>query len=330
MRKFWFPLVLRRPDEGAGGGSGNGAAPPSAPPSSPEPSPPSGPAVRETQIGSIPDDIMSLFDGEPQASPPASPPQEGEGEPTVPPSPVPSAAPQPGQEATPGAPQPQVPPSSAPTAPDPAVLAGQVQTLTQLVSQQLRQGQPPSSQGPSAPAEVALPDHQYQMTIPDGLDVALISDDQNVRKQAIGALVQGTAQTVHREVVKSMRAEFSRVLPAIIQQHIVQSRQQTAVAQDFYGTFPQYAHPAFKPIVAQLAQQVAAETGARQWSVELRNKVGERLGQLVAAVSGQAIPGPAVPGPSLPPSGPAAISPGGARPSMGADPTAQFRELLQP
>ena len=48
------------------------------------------------------------------------------------------------------------------------------------------------------------------MTIPDGLDVALISDDPVVRKQAIGALVQGTAQTVHREVVKSMRQEFAR------------------------------------------------------------------------------------------------------------------------
>jgi hypothetical protein len=323
--KIWW---LRRPDEGSGGGGQpNGAEPPSAPASVE----PSSPSVRETQIGSIPEDIMSLFDGDPQASPPAAP-SGGEETPPSPSPPTPSVAPTPGQAPTPGAPTPQAPTSGAPAALDPAVLAGQVQTLTQLVSRQIAQGQPPAGGQPPAPAEPELPTHQYQMTIPDGLDTALISDDPAVRKQAIGALVQGTAQTVHREVVKSMRAEFARVLPNIIQTHITQSRQQSAVAQDFYGTFPQYAHPAFKPIVVQLAQQVAQETGARTWSVELRNKVGERLGQLIQAVSGQQIPNggqpPAVPGPQLPPRGPAAINPGGARPSMGADPTQQFRELL--
>ena len=113
MRKYWLRELLRRPDEGSGGGSGNGSEPPSGPAATPEPSPPSGPPSRETQIGNLPEDIMSLFDGEPQATPPAAPPSEG-GDPQSPPPPsTPSAAPVPGQATPPGA-TPQAPVSPGP------------------------------------------------------------------------------------------------------------------------------------------------------------------------------------------------------------------------
>ncbi len=349
LRMTLLSAVLLAPDGGVGGpvpGPGGGApaaqpsapaapAAPSAPAAAPQPAPsapsqPSGaapasePSMVNTQIGDVPADILALFNGEPAlpSTPEPVQPQPGQ---------TPQAVqPQPG--ATPGAPAPQVPTPTpaAPVAPQPGqdpALAAAIATLADTVSR-LPAGQPqPQAQPPVD--QVELPQHGYVFNIPDGLDTALISDDPATRKTALGSLVQGTAQTIHREVIKSMRAEFGRVLPQIVQGMISQQRTQQNVAQDFYGTYKEFANPVFRPLVQQVAMQIVRETGARGWTPDLRDKIGQRMREVLqgAGFAAGAQPQPQVPQPQLP-NGPAAITPGGARPAVVADPSGQFRELL--
>lgn len=323
---WWKSLPVRAADEGGGAppadsGSGSPPTPTTAPPAAtPSQAPPAGggegsppgpsPTV-PTQIGDIPADIMSLFDGTPLSEPVQA--QPGQTPPAAPP-----AGSQPGE-------QPLGPPTPPPGGPSAEALAAQISTLTDIVSRQAA-GQQPQPAGPPVP-DVELPSHGYQFTIPEGLDTALISDDPATRRTALQALIQGTSRTVHSEVVRSMRAEFGRILPQIVNSMMQQSRSQQSVAQDFYGKFTQFTNPVFRPLVQQVGMAVARETGATAWSPELRDMIGERVMQVLqsAGFQPQGTPPPAPP-PGL--NGPAAIVPGGARPATVSDPTAQYRELL--
>lgn len=175
-----------------------------------------------------------------------------------------------------------------------------------------------------------LPQHGYQFAIPEGLSTALISDDQATRNTALQSLIQGTARTIHTEVVKSMRAEFSKAVPGLVQTMLRSHQGQQSVFQDFYGKHQHLANPIFRPIVQQAAVLVARERGAAGWSPELRDAIAERVTQQLQAAGFAMVAPPAPHQPQVPvtPSGPAAIIPGGARPVTVADPTAQFRELL--
>ena len=331
-------LPLYAPDETGGGQpsapSGGGSSSPAAsapsaePAGSPSPAPtggsgvegaPAAPSTRSTSIGEIPSDIMALFNGDP-ISPTSEPVQAQPGQ-TPPAGPLDGSP----QGVDPSAQQAPQQAATVPQGPSAEALAAQISTLTEIVSRQ-QPAAPQQPQGPQAP-EVAIPDHGYQFNIPEGLDTALVSDDPATRRTALQALIQGTSRTVHTEVVKSMRQEFARILPQIVNSMITQSRSQQNVAQDFYGKYTQFANPIFRPLVQQIGMQVARERGAQGWTPELRDAIGERVLQVLQAAGFQGQGGaPQVPAPSL--NGPAAIVPGGARPASSSDPTAQFRELL--
>lgn len=336
FRHLYRRLPLFAPDETGGGtpspasGGGSAAPSPGAEPAAPSPAatpgggegatpaPSPAPAMRTTAIGDIPEDIMSLFDGTPVSEPVQAQPGQ-----TPPAAQPPGSQPPAVEPGAPGAPQPGGP--QVPQGPSAEALAAQISTLTDIVS---RQAQGPAPAAGPQPPEVALPDHGYQFSIPEGLDTALVSDDPATRRTALQALIQGTSRTVHTEVIKSMRQEFSRILPQIVNSMITQSRSQQSVAQDFYGKFQQFSNPVFRPLVQQIGMQVAREMGAQGWTPELRDAIGARVTQVLQSAGFQAPGGaPQAPAPSL--NGPAAIVPGGARPASNShDPTAQFRELL--
>lgn len=344
LKMSLLSAVLLAPDGGVGGpvpgpGGGAPAAQPAAPspapaaPSAPAPAAPSQPsgaapssepAMVSTQIGDVPADIMALFNGDPAIPSSSEPVQPQPGQ-------SPSAVqPQPG--ATPGAVPPQVPSATppVPVAPQPGsdpALAAAIATLAETVSRMPAGGQPQPQGQPQAP-EVELPQHGYVYNIPDGLDTALVSDDPATRKTALASLVQGTSQTIHREVVKAMRAEFGRVVPTIVQNMISQHRTQQNVAQDFYGTYKEFANPVFRPLVQQVAMQIVRETGAAGWTPDLRDKIGQRMREVLQSAGFAAGQQPVQPQLPQAPIGPAAIMPGGSRPAAVVDPTNQFRELL--
>ena len=346
LKMTLLSAVLLAPDGGVGGpvpGPGGGApsqpsAPsaPAAPASAPAPAAPSQPsgaapspepAARpnvSTQIGDIPDDIMALFNGDPSPVPASVPVQPQPGQ-------TPTAVqPQPGQ--SPGAVPPLTPTATppGPVAPQPGsdpALAAAIATLAETVSRMPAGGQP-QPQGQPQPDQGELPQHGYVYNIPDGLDTALVSDDPATRKTALASLVQGTSQTIHREVVKAMRAEFGRVVPSIVQNMITQHRTQQNVAQDFYGTYKEFANPVFRPLVQQVALQIVREKGASGWTPDLRDAIGARMREVLQSAGFAAGAQPVQPQLPQAPVGPAAIMPGGSRPAVVADPTNQFRELL--
>ena len=338
MKLYHVRLLLRRPDDGAGSGAAPApAAAPSAPvadasQTAPAPAPASEPApsssspMVSTNIGDVPADIMALFNGDPS---PTSTPEPVQAQPGQTP---PAATPQGTQ---PGASQPQVPAAPTPAAPAPnageqAALAAAIQSLSETVSRQAA-GQPQQPQGQPQADQVELPSHGYQFAIPEGLSTALMSDDLPTRNTALQALIQGTSRTIHTEVVKAMRQEFSKAVPGLVQTMLRSHQNQQSVFQDFYGKHQHLANPIFRPIVQQVAVMVARERGAAGWSPELRDAIAERVNQQLQGAGFQFTAAPQVqvqPAAPVTPAGPAAIVPGGARPAQVVDPTAQFRELL--
>jgi len=308
-----LPQLLRSPEGEFGGGAPASSSPAETVTQSPitvegpAATPPSTSKSVSTQIGDMPADIKALFDGDPVPEPQSAVPAEPSAAPA-------SGEPIPEQETV------------APLAPveqqlDPVALQSRIDTLTDLVARSMQAQQAPAPAPADVAPEVSLPGHGYQMTIPDGLDTALISDNPVERKQALQALVMGTARTVHTEVVKAMRAEFASVLPRVVQNNLAQSQQQQSVFNDFYGTYPEFSAPQFRPLVQQVARQVANEMRANTWSPDLRDALGNRLRQLLASASAR-------PAPSQAPQAPAVLSSSSRPAQPGPDSSAPFRDLL--
>lgn len=296
-----------------------------APATTPAPAPSSTPSTTvETNIGPVEKDIMALFDHDPFAAPseptPAAP-TEPAAQPQVTPepaAPTPPAATPTAQPAQPAAPQAGVVP------PELAALQARIDTLTQVVAQQ-PVGQPPATAAAAQPTQddVSLPQHGYVFQVPDQLVAGLASDNAAERQQALGALIQGTATNVHREVIRAMRQELSQVLPQLMGRHIEQHQRRVEIFNDFYNSYPQFSNPVLRPLVAQVANQVATATGAREWSPQLKQAIAQHLANTLNGVQPQAAPIPPAPVPPTPP----VITPGGVRPPA-PDPEDSRQQML--
>lgn len=285
-----------------GPGSTPSASPAPAAPAAPEaapasqPAPAAAPASESSSNSSlIPKDVLAIFEHNPFDQP------------TDPAAQTPAAAPSPAEQQG----QPPAPAATA-TPPAPGADLGTLQQQIALLTEHaLRTPATPPQGQPQAP-DVALPQHGYSFTLPEPLVAAMASENPVERGQAIGALIQGTAQHVHREVVRHMRAEFARVMPQFVQQQIQAATHQQALATDFYSAYPQFNNPAIKQLVGTIAPQVAHRMGAQGWTVELRDAIAREVQNILQSVNGQA-PQPAAPAPQAP--GMPQILNGGARPA---------------
>jgi hypothetical protein len=202
------------------------------------------------------------------------------------------------QQAAPAGAEPAAAPASADNQPTPAAptqapqaapgpdLTG-LQAQVAVITDHLLRAPAAAPSPQAAPPEVPLPTHGYAFTIPDALVAAMASDNPAERGQAIGALVQGTARNIHSEVVRHMRGEIMRAVPQLIQRAIAESSTQQAVANDFYGTYPEFNRPEIKQLVGTIAPQVAQRMGIQGWTPALRDAVAQEVRNLLASVSGQ-------------------------------------------
>lgn len=286
-------------------GNGAGAAAPSAPAAAPAPTPEkSGSTVLSSQ------EIADLFSGKSPA------PVSDTGVPSKPPEAGATTAPGPGPTASAPSAQPAAPAEN----PEQALLKKQLadaQTLLQQY-QQLHSAQSPAQQ-PAQPAGDGVP--PYAFNVPPQLLQMLESEVPAERQQAVGAIMTGTARAVHQ----TMLGEFSKVLegiPTLIQQAIQHNARSQQIFHDFYGKFPDLNIPALRPLVIGVAEQVVKESGANEWSAQIRDVIGQR----VMAMLGRAPQGAPAPAPT-----PAPIMAGGApRPAVSDNSIAsQIRELMQ-
>jgi hypothetical protein len=185
----------------------------------------------------------------------------------------------------------------------------QLKTLSEQVA--IQHAQQPETQ----PGEV-IPIPDYTVRIPDKLLDMLRSENPEEHRQGLAAVVQGTAQTVHRQVMTAAIAHVNETVPLLIQTQIGNTQTQAAVAQDFYTTYPQYNNPAAITLVVNEAAALAAETGISSWSPEFRDAVAARVDQVIQGFRPTAgAPAPAKAGGTAPAGKPPAMSGGGTRPA---------------
>lgn len=141
---------------------------------------------------------------------------------------------------------------------------------------QAQQQNPGGQQQPQGPLDV-LPSYAYN--IPDQLQVGLNSEDPAVQKQALGALLQGVSQTVHRNLAQAVQQFIphfiGQVVPQLVQGQLLSHQIQT----DFYGTYSELDNPAIKPMIAQVAHDIFTRTGAQAWTPQLKQQIAQAVYQ---------------------------------------------------
>lgn len=244
------------------------------PETTPEPTEPESKPAEEPQTGT-----------EPAASEPAKEPVAPATEPAKTPEPAPATA-----------------PASAPAAPSDTELKTLMLQILQN-QQALREGASAKKaeaekEKPAAPEDedtkVFTPAKttDYAFNIPSKLYNGLYSADatEEERVMCLQAFASGIATSVHNRIMQTFgtwtKNQFQAIPAAVdylVSQRESQKTSQKSIRDDFYGAFPELNKPALGPIIKSTIQAVAKETGAKSWTPEVRNKVGTRVRELLAA-----------------------------------------------
>jgi hypothetical protein len=325
----------------------------------PLPTPPAAqdPATLEAEVASV-----FMFDDTPApASAPeapaaaSTPPAPGAGEPSEmapggtppapvppappspPPAPAPATPPPPGLEApaaAPGTPPPPPPPAA------PAVDEGALRTASleaqlgalQAELARLRGQQPPAPGTPPAPgAPAAQPgtdgqpeEVRYNLSIPDPLFAAIMSEDPAQNRVGMTTLVNSLATNIHTNLRNEINARLA-TMQSRQEQERTQTEQATALQEartQYFQRFPQHNDPLIGPILSQQVRQLAVEFPNVPWDDNYMNALGARVNRALVTLRGEAQPAPVAPSPPPPPPAPrpAAMLPVGAPRPAGTDP----------
>lgn len=198
----------------------------------------------------------------------------------------------PSQPATQPIAQPQV-------SPEIAALQQQIAGITNLLnaSQGGQQQQAPATQ---AQQQAGDQDHYatpgYDFEIPDQLINALASEEPTERRQAISAVMKGVAQTVHQQVMQSVKSIQSAV-PDTVQAHIHRAQEMQRVNTEFYQEFPQLNTPELRPVVMNTARTIIQAAQAAGQPVAWTPAFAKQVGTQVMQVLGMQQAAPAAPAP---------------------------------
>jgi hypothetical protein len=137
---------------------------------------------------------------------------------------------------------------------------------------------------PETPAEPQIP--EYNFNLPEPLVKLLESEDAGERRQGLAYLAQGVARTVHMNALQEIqraRQELAAMMPQYVQAVNTQQTQAQEVFRDFYGKNQDLDRPELRSLVVGTAQQVIQETGANNWTPELRDKIAGRVRSVLGA-----------------------------------------------
>lgn len=195
-------------------------------------------------------------------------------------------------------------PPAAPTAPaaQPPTEDPEKVLLKQQLEQMQRDiaamRQPQQPQQPPEDPNAAVP--EYAFNIPDALLEHLRSDNPAEVRAGVGALAQGVARTVHQTVMQQMASLVQTVVPQMVNQGVTGAQMAREIFTDFYGTYKELNVPELRPMIVNVAQQVASEYRASTWSPQLRDEVARRVKAALAQPMAPAIP-PSAPAAPKPP-----------------------------
>jgi len=119
----------------------------------------------------------------------------------------------------------------------------------------------------------------YDFDIPNQLIEKLTSDKVEDFKVGVQALAKGIAGAIHAQMYGHLKKTYDprlEGLPAQAMQMFQAYQQNLAIANDFYGTYPELNHQPLRPVIQKLGEDVAKELGKKEWDQELRDEIAKR------------------------------------------------------
>lgn len=175
-------------------------------------------------------------------------------------------------------------------------------------------GEPEEDEDTKVFAERKPQDYTYNIS--PKLYAGLFGQDatEEERIACLQAFASGISMTVHNNILKSLGSwtkEQFQAIPHAVDYLVSRREKETSsrntIRDDFFKTFPELNKPELTPIIRSTIQGVAQETGAKVWNTQVKNLVGQRVKQLLAAYAQSAgfVPSPAKNPPALTPASPA-------------------------
>lgn len=175
-------------------------------------------------------------------------------------------------------------------------------------------GEPEEDEDTKVFAERKPQDYTYNIS--PKLYAGLFGQDatEEERIACLQAFASGISMTVHNNILKSLGSwtkEQFQAIPRAVDYLVSRREKETSsrntIRDDFFKTFPELNKPELTPIIRSTIQGVAQETGAKVWNTQVKNLVGQRVKQLLAAYAQSAgfVPTPAKNPPALTPASPA-------------------------
>lgn len=175
-------------------------------------------------------------------------------------------------------------------------------------------GEPEEDEDTKVFAERKPQDYTYNIS--PKLYAGLFGQDatEEERIACLQAFASGISMTVHNNILKSLGSwtkEQFQAIPRAVDYLVSHREKETSsrntIREDFFKTFPELNKPELTPIIRSTIQGVAQETGAKVWNTQVKNLVGQRVKQLLAAYAQSAgfAPAPAKNPPALTPASPA-------------------------
>lgn len=175
-------------------------------------------------------------------------------------------------------------------------------------------GEPEEDEDTKVFAERKPQDYTYNIS--PKLYAGLFGQDatEEERIACLQAFASGISMTVHNNILKSLGSwtkEQFQAIPRAVDYLVFRREKETSsrntIREDFFKTFPELNKPELTPIIRSTIQGVAQETGAKVWNTQVKNLVGQRVKQLLAAYAQSAgfVPSPAKNPPALTPASPA-------------------------
>lgn len=194
-------------------------------------------------------------------------------------------------------------PSSVPSSD--ALLADAMKVITAL-SQQKKSEEPaeavrgkPAEEDADAAVFKKKEFSDYSFNISPKLYNALFGSEvaDEERMMALQGFASGIATTVHNNIMESLGSWTKRQFNAVprVVNYLVEQREASrattkSLRDDFYGTFPELNKPELSPIIRATIQSVQKETGAKVWTPQMRNLVGERVKKVLSAYAQASAP----------------------------------------
>lgn len=175
-------------------------------------------------------------------------------------------------------------------------------------------GEPEEDEDTKVFAERKPQDYTYNIS--PKLYAGLFGQDatEEERIACLQAFASGISMTVHNNILKSLGSwtkEQFQAIPRAVDYLVSRREKETSsrntIRDDFFKTFPELNKPELTPIIRSTIQGVAQETGAKVWNTQVKNLVGQRVKQLLAAYAQSAgfVPSPVKNPPALTPASPA-------------------------